>query len=51
MTQYEMAEYFGVARPSIARVMSELEEEGVVVTKGKYLRILDKNKLMQFTVE
>lgn len=51
MTQYEMAEYFGVARPSIARVMSELEEEGVVVTKGKYLRILDKNKLMQFTIE
>lgn len=51
MTQNEMAEYFGVARPSIARVISEMEEEGVIMTKGKYLKILDKKRLRELTIE
>jgi CRP-like cAMP-binding protein len=51
MTQNELAEYFGAARPSIARVISEMEEAGIILTKGKYLKILDKKKLMELTTE
>lgn len=51
MTQSELAEYFGVARPSIARVISELEQEGIISTKGKYLKILDKKGLTALTLE
>lgn len=51
MTQNGMAEYFGVARPSIARVISELEDEGIINTKGKYLKILDRKKLAELTRE
>jgi CRP/FNR family transcriptional regulator, dissimilatory nitrate respiration regulator len=51
MTQNELAEYFGVVRPSIARVISEMEDQGVIVTKGKYLKILDKKRLTELTIE
>lgn len=51
MTQNEMAEYFGVARPSIARVISEMEEDGIIMTKGKYFKILDKKRLTELTIE
>lgn len=49
LTQNELAEYFGVARPSIARVIGELEQEGVLFTRGKYLKILDRQKLAEIT--
>ena len=51
MTQNEMAEYFGAARPSIARVISELENEGIIITKGKRLKILDIERLTELTIE
>jgi CRP-like cAMP-binding protein len=51
LTQSELAEYFGVARPSIARVMSELEEEGIVITKGRNLKITDRKRLTELTLE
>jgi CRP/FNR family transcriptional regulator, dissimilatory nitrate respiration regulator len=51
MTQNEMAEYFGVTRPSIARVVSELEHEGIIITKGKHLKILDIKRLKELTIE
>jgi CRP-like cAMP-binding protein len=51
MTQNDLAEYFGVARPSIARVISELETEGIIITKGKTLKILDKKRLTELTIE
>lgn len=51
MTQGELADYFGVARPSIARVISGMESEGIIYTKGKYIRILDKEKLVRLTEE
>jgi CRP/FNR family transcriptional regulator, dissimilatory nitrate respiration regulator len=51
MTQNEIAEYFGVARPSIARVLGELENEGVIITKGKTLKILDTKRLTELTIE
>ena len=51
MTQNEIAEYFGVARPSIGRVLSEMENEGIIITRGKYLTILDKKRLTELTTE
>jgi CRP-like cAMP-binding protein len=51
MTQNALAEYFGVARPSIARVIGEMENEGIIITKGKLLKILDKKRLTELTVE
>ena len=51
MTQNEIAEYFGVARPSIARVLSEMENDGIISTRGKYLKILDKKRLTELTIE
>ena len=51
LTQAELAEYFGVARPSIARVISELEEKGIIITKGRNLKITDKEQLKQITLE
>ena len=51
MTQNDLAEYFGVARPSIARVIGEMENEGIIITKGKILKILDKKRLTELTLE
>jgi len=51
MTQNDLAEYFGVTRPSIARVISEMEDEGIISTKGKNLKILDKKRLTELTIE
>jgi CRP-like cAMP-binding protein len=50
-TQSELAEYFGVARPSIARVIGELEDEGIIRTSGKHIIILDKERLARLTIE
>jgi CRP-like cAMP-binding protein len=46
-----LSEYFGVARPSIARVIGEMEDEGIIITKGKTLTILDKKRLTELTIE
>jgi CRP-like cAMP-binding protein len=51
MTQYEIADYFGVARPSVARVIGEMEEEGLIEARGKNIRILDKKRLAALTAE
>jgi CRP-like cAMP-binding protein len=51
MTQNEVSEYFGVARPSIARAIGEMEDEGIIITKGKLLKIIDKKRLTELTIE
>ncbi len=51
MSQNELSEYFGVARPSIARVIGEMEDEGIIITKGKTLTIIDKKRLTELTLE
>lgn len=51
MTQNELAEFFGVARPSVARAIHELEEEGLVVADRKIIKILDKKGLSDMIVE
>lgn len=46
-TQQELSEIFGVARPSLARVIRELHDEGVIFAKGKHIQIPDMRKLTQ----
>ncbi len=45
MTQSELADYFGVARPSIARALGDMEEEGIIEASGKHIKILNRKKL------
>ena len=45
--QTELSEYFGVARPSLARSFSEMIEEGAISREGK---IVDMNKLKSYVL-
>lgn len=40
-----LSEIFGVTRPSLSRVFSELQEEGIVKGEGKEITIIDQKKL------
>jgi len=51
ITQNDLAEFFGVARPSIARAIGELEEGGYILSRGKRVRILDKSGLSRLRFE
>lgn len=43
--QNELAEFFGVARPSVARAIHEMEEEGLIIAEGKKIKIVNKKGL------
>ncbi|MDR0371759.1 MAG: Crp/Fnr family transcriptional regulator [Prevotellaceae bacterium] len=45
MNQTRLAEYFGVTRPSLARCLSEMIEEGAITLKRKEGEVLNPNKL------
>ena len=47
MTQNELAEQFGVARPSLARALGEMAEEGIISVDRKVVRILDRKRLRE----
>jgi CRP-like cAMP-binding protein len=51
MTQNDLADFFGVARPSVARALGEMEEEGLLVAKGKNIRILNRERLAGLTID
>lgn len=40
-TQHQLAELFGVSRPALAKVIAELNEEGMLRTRGKNVEILE----------
>lgn len=42
MTQGELSDFFGVARPSIARALGEMESDGLIEAKGKEIKIIDR---------
>ncbi|MFA9388269.1 MAG: Crp/Fnr family transcriptional regulator [Prolixibacteraceae bacterium] len=44
-SQNELAELFGVARPSIGRVLLQLQEEGIIDVRYKQVEIKDKRNL------
>jgi CRP/FNR family transcriptional regulator, dissimilatory nitrate respiration regulator len=49
MTQTDLADYFGVARPSVSRALGEMEDEGLIEASGKTIKILDKSGLSGLT--
>jgi CRP-like cAMP-binding protein len=48
-TQNDLADYFGVARPSVARAINDLEENSLIKADGKTIRILDREGLIRLT--
>ena len=50
-TQNDLADFFGVARPSVARAIGALEEEGYIIADRKNIQILDKKGLGELTTE
>lgn len=51
MTQNELADFFGVARPSVARALGDLEKEGYIDAKGKNIRIINRIGLADLTID
>lgn len=46
-TQQQLADLFGVSRPALARVVKQLEDEGLIQAKSKHLRLLDRKRLSE----
>ncbi|HAH25369.1 MAG TPA: Crp/Fnr family transcriptional regulator [Prolixibacteraceae bacterium] len=46
-SQEQLAEMFGVARPSLARALGEMVQEGLIETQRRSIRILDKDRMNQ----
>jgi CRP-like cAMP-binding protein len=44
-TQQELSELFGVARPSLARSLGEMEEDGLIQSERKVITVLDLEKI------
>ncbi len=44
-TQQELADQFRAARPSVGRVLHQLNEEDIIESTGKHIRILDREAL------
>jgi CRP/FNR family transcriptional regulator, dissimilatory nitrate respiration regulator len=44
-TQSELADFFGVTRPSLARALSEMEKDGLLSINRKEITILNKENL------
>ncbi len=49
LTQQQLADYFGVARPSLARALRELSDEGLIESSGKEITITDREGLEALT--
>jgi len=51
VTQNELADFFAVTRPSVARALGELEEEELIEAKGKSIRVLNRGELTNLTFD
>ena len=49
MNQTALAEYFGVARPSLSRSLSEMIDDEIISLKGKHGKVLNFTKLRKLT--
>ena len=47
-TQTQLAEYFGVQRPSLARTLGEMIREGIISLYKRELKVLDRRKLEEW---
>ena len=46
-SQEQLAEMFGIARPSLARALGEMIQEGLIETQRRSIKILDKDRMNQ----
>ena len=46
-SQSEMAQFFGVTRPSFARSLKEMEQEGLIETHRREIKILNRQQLIR----
>lgn len=46
-TQQQLADLFGVTRPSLARVFGEMQKEGLISIKNKTVTLLDRKALKE----
>jgi CRP-like cAMP-binding protein len=51
ITQNDIADFFGVARPSIGRALRDMEERGLIEAHGKIIKVLDKKGLTELTAD
>jgi CRP/FNR family transcriptional regulator, dissimilatory nitrate respiration regulator len=51
MTQSDLSDFFGVARPSVARALGDLEKLGYIEAKGKNIKIIDREGLADFMID
>jgi CRP-like cAMP-binding protein len=49
-TQQQLADLFGVTRPSLARVLAEMQKEKLIVIEKKTVTLLNKEKLNELLV-
>jgi CRP-like cAMP-binding protein len=47
LTQQQLSDLFGVTRPSLARVLAEMQDEKLIRIEKKTVTILDRNKINQ----
>ncbi len=50
ISQQQLADYFGVARPSLARALKELETDGIIRVKRRDITIIDGRELGRLTI-
>lgn len=50
VTQNDLADFFGVARPSVSRALRDLKEEGFIRVRGKEIEILNEKGLGDLTI-
>ena len=46
-TQQEIADSFGVTRPSLARALAEMEQEGIIAIDRKVIKVCNMQLLRQ----
>ena len=46
-SQQELSDYFGVSRPSLARELAHMQEDGLLIAERKHITILQKEQLVR----
>ena len=46
-SQQELSDYFGVSRPSLARDLAHMQEDGLLIADRKHITILQKEELVR----
>ena len=47
LSQQELSDYFGVSRPSLARELAHMQEDGLLIAERKHITILQKESLIR----